>query len=69
MYAVSFDIDTNCLNKHYPQETYQNAYNDIRKFMENNGFEWQQGSVYFGHITQRHQSTASHKLRASSIKI
>ena len=50
MYAVSFDIDTNCLNKHYPQETYHNAYNDIRKFMENNGFEWQQGSVYFGHI-------------------
>lgn len=48
MYAVSFDIDTNCLNKHYPQETYHNAYNDIRKFMEGNGFEWQQGSMYFG---------------------
>jgi len=38
MYAVTFDIDTNCLN----------AYGDIRKFMEANNFIWQQGSVYFG---------------------
>ena len=38
MYAVTFDIDTNCLND----------YGDIRKFMEANNFIWQQGSVYFG---------------------
>lgn len=48
MYAVTFDIDTNCLDQSYHGNNYQNAYGDIRKFMEENGFKWQQGSVYFG---------------------
>jgi virulence-associated protein VapD len=48
MYAVVFDIDTNCLNENYHGNSYNNAYGDIRKFMEQNGFDWQQGSVYFG---------------------
>jgi len=48
MYAVTFDIDTNCLNDQYTGNNYQNAYGDIRKFMEANNFSWQQGSVYFG---------------------
>lgn len=49
MYAVTFDIDTNCLNEHY-EGKYNNAYGNIRKFMEKNGFTWQQGSVYFGDV-------------------
>ncbi len=48
MYAVTFDIDTNCLNNNYHNESSTNAYGDIRKFMEANDFVWQQGSVYFG---------------------
>ena len=48
MYAVTFDIDTNCLNEQYHTPSGNNAYGDIRKFMELNGFTWQQGSVYFG---------------------
>jgi virulence-associated protein VapD len=48
MYAVTFDIDTNCLDIHYHGNYSNNAYGDIRKFMEKNGFTWQQGSVYFG---------------------
>ena len=48
MYAVTFDIDTNCLNEQYHTNSSNNAYGDIRKFMESNGFIWQQGSVYFG---------------------
>lgn len=48
MYAVTFDIDTNCLNEQYHTNSSNNAYGDIRKFMETNGFIWQQGSVYFG---------------------
>ncbi|MGB1315391.1 MAG: hypothetical protein ACPG4Y_05185 [Chitinophagales bacterium] len=48
MYAVVFDIDTNCLNDNYHTNSYNNAYGDIRKFMEANDFEWQQGRVYFG---------------------
>ncbi len=51
MYAIVFDIDTNCLNDNYHGNSYNNAYGDIRKFMEQNGFDWQQGSVYFGDET------------------
>jgi len=48
MYAVTFDIDTECLKDNYHGNSMPNAYGDIRKFMESNGFEWKQGSVYFG---------------------
>jgi virulence-associated protein VapD len=48
MYAVVFDLDTNCLNDTYHGNNVPNAYGDIRKFMENNNFEWRQGGVYFG---------------------
>jgi len=51
MYAVTFDIDTSCLDQNYHGNNFQNAYGDIRKFMEANGFKWQQGSVYFGDET------------------
>jgi len=51
MYAVTFDIDTNCLNDQYYNESSTNVYGDIRKFMEANHFTWQQGSVYFGDKT------------------
>jgi virulence-associated protein VapD len=43
MYAVTFDIDTTCLN-----DNYHGNIDDIRKFMEQNGFIWMQRSVYFG---------------------
>ena len=49
MYAVTFDIDTNCLSDN--NINHSKAYSDIRKFMEANGFKWQQGSVYFGNET------------------
>jgi virulence-associated protein VapD len=48
MYAVVFDIDTNFLNDNYHGNSYNNTFGDIRKFMESNDFDWQQGSVYFG---------------------
>lgn len=48
MYAITFDIDTNCLNQQYPQDKYNNAYGEVRKFLESNKFNWQQGSTYFG---------------------
>jgi len=51
MYAITFDIDTNCLSDQYHNESSTNAYGDIRKFMEANHFVWQQGSVYFGDDT------------------
>ncbi len=36
MYAVTFDIDTNCLGDQYHNDSSTNAYGDIRKFMEEN---------------------------------
>lgn len=43
---ISFDLDTTSLKVYYPKENWQNAYNDIRIFMQKNEFQWQQGSVY-----------------------
>jgi virulence-associated protein VapD len=48
MYAITFDLDTETLRETYHNDSYTNAYSDIRKVMIANGFEWQQGSVYFG---------------------
>ncbi|MCQ2832588.1 virulence factor [Helicobacter pylori] len=49
MYAVTFDLDTNCLNEN--GMNLSKVYSDIRKFMEQHGFKWQQDSVYFGDET------------------
>lgn len=48
MYAVLFDLDTNCLDDNYDGTSYNNAYKQIKNYMLSNGFEWKQGSVYFG---------------------
>ena len=48
MYAVVFDLDTRTLEQVYPNDSWRNAYVDIRKVLERHGFDWQQGSTYFG---------------------
>jgi virulence-associated protein VapD len=48
MYAIAFDLDTDTLKKSYKNDSWQNAYNDIAKFLRDQGFDRQQGSVYFG---------------------
>lgn len=47
MYAVAFDLRVSDLETHYGT-SYNNAYGDIKKFLEQRGFSRQQGSVYFG---------------------
>lgn len=47
-YAISFDLDTEQLKQAYPTPSWQNAYGDIKKILTPLGFDWQQGSVYFG---------------------
>ena len=47
-YAISFDLDTEQLKQAYPNPSWQNAYGDIKKTLTPLGFDWQQGSVYFG---------------------
>ena len=48
MYAIVFDLDTNSLKDVYPGGSWNNAYADIRRFLAERGFGWQQGSTYFG---------------------
>lgn len=49
MYAITFDLDTQPLKNAYHNESYGNAYSDIRRVLvEEYGFFWQQESVYFG---------------------
>ena len=47
VYAIAFDMDIESLKLNYG-DPYNNAYSDIRKILQKHGFNWQQGSVYFG---------------------
>lgn len=64
MYAIAFDLDTEMLKQSYHNDSYNNAYGDIRKILTPLGFEWQQGSVYFGqsHINAVKCTLAAQKL-------
>ena len=48
MYAIVFDLDTATLEQTYPNASWRNAYSELRRVLEDRGFEWQQGSTYFG---------------------
>ena len=48
MHAIVFDLDTEVLKEVYPNQSWKNAYNDIKSKLEEFGFTRQQGSVYFG---------------------
>jgi virulence-associated protein VapD len=47
VYAIAFDVDIEALRANYG-DPYNNAYLEIRKVLQKRGFNWQQGSVYFG---------------------
>lgn len=48
VYAISFDLDTAVLEETYQNESWRNAYSDVRKALEGQGFARIQGAVYFG---------------------
>lgn len=43
---IAFDLDTKALKKYYPSDSWQNAYDVIKRHMKKNNFIWLQGSVY-----------------------
>ena len=47
MYAIAFDMDIESLRVNYG-DPYNGAYGEIRRVLQGHGFNWQQGSVYFG---------------------
>ena len=51
MYEITFDMDTKLLQEGHPAPSWQNAYHDIGRFLQERGFGRQQGSVYFGDDT------------------
>ena len=51
MYAIVFDFDTQILEQVYPNASLRNAYSEVRQFLTQRGFEWKQGSAYFGDDT------------------
>ncbi|EJW12508.1 virulence-associated protein D [Rhodovulum sp. PH10] len=51
MYAIVFDFDTEILKQTYPSSSWNNAYADVRNYLTARGFEWMQGSAYFGDET------------------
>lgn len=48
MYAIVFDFDTQTLEQLYPNPSWRNAYTDVRSYLTQRGFDWKQGSTYFG---------------------
>jgi virulence-associated protein VapD len=51
MYAIVFDLDQETLGELYHGNSPNNAYADIRRFLTKRGFEWKQGSTFFGDET------------------
>jgi virulence-associated protein VapD len=48
MYAIAFDLVVDDLRRYYDAHSPHRAYAEIRAVLLEEGFTWQQGSVYFG---------------------
>jgi virulence-associated protein VapD len=48
MYAIAFDLVVEQLRARYSSTSPNNAYGEVRAILEDEGFAWRQGSVYFG---------------------
>lgn len=51
MYAITFDMDTARMEELYDGPSWKNGYAAIGKVLRDHGFDWTQGSVYFGDET------------------
>ncbi len=51
MYAIAFDLDSQTLEHSCGGPSWRTADVDIRSALATHGFDWQQGSVYFGKST------------------
>ncbi len=45
LYAIAFDLDTTKLKELYHNASWNNGYADISRILEEEGFNWAQGSV------------------------
>lgn len=51
VYAITFDMDTNLMEQLYSGTSWRNGYTEIGNVLRTHGFDWRQGSVYFGDDT------------------
>ena len=51
---IAFDLDTKILENEYPKDSWRHAYKLIKSFMQDHGFDWQQGSVYTSRGSKTH---------------
>lgn len=47
---IVFDMDTHCLEQHYHNISWRNAYSDIQRILKKHGFTNIQGTVYLSDI-------------------
>jgi len=57
--SLNFDLDTKKLKEYYPNKNYTEAYNDIKKFLTDNGFEHRQGSGYISKNNMSNQEAVN----------
>ena len=64
---IVFDIDTKCLEQHYHNPSWQNAYADVRRVLTKHRFTNIQGTVYLSELGVR-QAHGTLALQEISIK-
>ncbi len=52
LYAIAFDLVVEQLRTYFSPTSPNNAYAEVRAILEDEGFAWRQGSVYFGDPTR-----------------
>ena len=50
---IVFDLDTKCIEKHYHNNSWQNAYSDIKRVLAKHRFNNIQGTVYLSEVGVR----------------
>nr|WP_314115760.1 virulence factor [uncultured Aggregatibacter sp.] len=63
---IVFDMDTHCLERHYHNPSWRNAYADIQRILKKHGFTNIQGTVYLSDvgIKQAHGTLALQEVAA-----
>ena len=69
LYAIAFDLVIEKLKQHYSSTSPNNAYTEIRAILEQDGFAWTQGSVYFGDPNRVNAVTCVLSARRLSIEL
>jgi virulence-associated protein VapD len=48
VYAIAFDLDTETMKSAFGESSYTSGYHQVRRILEDEGFTWMQGTLYYG---------------------